>query len=78
MATRYDEEPGGSLWLMNRKTGQAAHLCKARYFGPVVAGQPRMGFIDRDRALAFSSDNSVGGSSSQPPQIFVVRPLPRV
>jgi len=78
VATRYDQEPGGSLWLMNRETGKAAYLCKTRYFGPVVAGQPRLGFIDHDRAIVFSSDNSVGRSASQPPQIFLVRPLPQV
>lgn len=78
VATRFDQEPGGSLWLMNRETGKESYLCKARYFGPVVAGQPRLGFIDHDRTLVFSSDNSAGRSSSRPPQIFVVRPLPQV
>ncbi len=78
VATRFDQEPGGSLWLLNRDSGKAAYLCKARYFGPVTAGQPRMGFADADRALVFSSDNSAGQTASKPPQIFVVRPLPQV
>jgi len=78
IATRFDEEPGGSLWVMDRVTGKAVYLCKARYFGPVTAGQPRMGFVDHDRALVFSSDNSAGRDVSMPPQIFVIRPLPKV
>ncbi len=78
IATRYDQEPGGSLWLLDRQTGKTAYLCRARYFGPVTAGQPRMRFVDDDRALVFSSDNSAGMDDSLPPQIFVVRPLPHL
>ena len=78
VATRFDQEPGGSIWLMNASTGKAVYLCKARYFGPVTEGQPRMGFVDSGRALAFSSDNSVGAPTSKPPQVFVITPLPKI
>jgi hypothetical protein len=77
VATRYDQEPGGSLWLMHLETGKATYLCKTRYFGPNTAGQPRLGFIDNDRALVFSSDDSHGRSAPQPSQVYIVRPLPR-
>ena len=78
IATRYDQEPGGSIWLMDAASGKAVYLCKARYFGPVTEGQPRMGFVDNGRALAFSSDNSVGLADSKPPQVFVIGPLPKL
>ena len=41
IATRYDQNPGGSIWLMDAATGKNVYLCKARYFGPVTEGQPR-------------------------------------
>ena len=78
IATRYDQEPGGSIWLMDAATGKAIYLCKARYLGPVTEGQPRMGFVDNGRALAFSSDNSAGLADSKPPQVFVIGPLPKL
>ncbi len=78
VATRYDQEPGGSLWLLNTETGKAAYLCRARYFGPETAGQPRMGFAGDGRTLVFSSDNSHGRAIPLPPQVFIVGPLPGV
>ena len=78
IATRYDQEPGGSIWLMDATTGKAVYLCNARYFGPVTEGQPRMGFVDNGQALAFSSDNSAGLADSKPPQVFVIGPLPKL
>jgi hypothetical protein len=46
---------------MDRQSRKATYICKARTFGPALAAQPRMGFIDRDRAIVFSTDNSAAG-----------------
>ena len=72
VATDYRSEPGGTLWLMDARTGTPRFICKARYVGPVTQGQPRLGFFRGEQGLAFSTDNSVGLPESKPPQVYVV------
>lgn len=72
VATDYRQEPGGSIWLIDTKTGKAKYLCKARYAGPVTQGQPRLGFFRGNAGIAFSTDNSFGLKESKPPQIYKI------
>lgn len=72
VATDYRSDPGGFIWLLDARTGTPRLVCQARYVGPVTQGQPRLGWIRGNEALAFSTDNSVGLKESHPPQIYVV------
>ncbi|MBD2089222.1 hypothetical protein H6F67_05070 [Microcoleus sp. FACHB-1515] len=78
IATQPEAHAGGKIWLMNAETGAVRYLTEALSLGPVETGQPRLGFFNGNRGIAFSSDRSWGKSTSAPPQIYTITELPDV
>lgn len=73
VATDHRQSGGGKLYLLDTKTGKTRLLCDLRSSGADARGQPRIGFLEGQSALLFSSDHSAGLEDVSPPQIFMVR-----
>lgn len=73
IATDHRQSGGGKLYLFDRKTGKTRLLCDLRSLGAENRGQPRIGFLEDQSALLFSSDYSAGLEQVEPPQVFMVR-----
>lgn len=72
IATRPDSDEGGKLWVMDRASGRVRYLARARSFGPVTSGQPRLGFFQGTTGIVFSTDKSWGAAASAPPQVYTI------
>ncbi len=73
VVTDHRQNGGGKLYLMDLKSGKTRLLCDLRYHGSQLRGQPRIGFLEGQTALVFSSDQSAGLEEVNPPQLFMVR-----
>lgn len=72
IVTDHRQNGGGKLYIVELRTGKTQLLCDLRY-GMQSRGQPRMGFVEGQSALVFSSDQSSGRDEINPPQLFMVR-----